>query len=171
MKENATGRRDQHDRVNAKFITYARVCGHEAQREPGSFLDPTTQKRPDGLLHVCNGDDIIYDVRGFDPLAPSYLNSNPSSLAKAASSIKMRKYEQHGKVSYPDIKMKPLIYSTLAGLTESSVSFLKTIAKTGDLSAERGWEKFAANAITAISIAIQSDNYAMVMKSFKDARP
>jgi hypothetical protein len=110
-------------------------------------------------------------VRGFDPLAPSYINSQPAQLASAASSIKMNKYEKHGQDSYPLLQMKPLTFSTLAGLTEQSVRFIKHLAKTGDLSANRNPEETASNAITAISIAIQADNYAMVMKSFRDARP
>ena len=67
--------------------------------------------------------------------------------------------------------MQPLTYSTLAGLTEQSVRFIKHLVKTGDLTANQNTDKIAANAITAISVAIQADNYAMVMKSFKDARP
>ena len=55
--------------------------------------------------------------------------------------------------------MQPLTYSTLAGLTEQSVRFIKHLVKTGDLTANQNTDKIAANAITAISVAIQADNH------------
>jgi hypothetical protein len=85
--------------------------------------------------------------------------------------VKINKYQVRGVVEYPNLEMKPFIYDTLAGLTPPAVKLIKRIANTGRLSSARDPSTFIHNAIASISVAIQVDNHAMVMKSFQKARP
>jgi hypothetical protein len=49
---------------------------------------------------------------------------------------------------------------------------MKSIAGKGNISSSsRNPGKFVHNAIAAISVVIQADNFAIVMKSFDNARP
>jgi hypothetical protein len=171
VHESAIGRRAQHDRVNTLFASFAKSCGHGVTVEPGNFIDPTTKKRPDGFLRLDDGSHIIYDVRGFDPLAKSYINVDAEKIAERAADLKINKYQVRGVVEYPNLEMKPFIYDTLAGLTPPAVKLIKRVANTGRLSSAREPSMFIHNAIASISVAIQVDNHAMVMKSFQQARP
>ena len=88
-----------------------------------------------------------------------------------ASKQKLDHYEGHGRLLYPNIEMKPFVYDTLSGLSEPAISLMKSISRRGHLSSSRNPEKFVRDAIVAISVAIQVDNAAIVLKSFEDARP
>jgi hypothetical protein len=74
VHESALGRRVQHNIVNKTFATFARLCGHAVETEPDCFAEPLTRKRPDGFIRLNDGGNMIYDVRGFDSLAPSYID-------------------------------------------------------------------------------------------------
>jgi len=67
--------------------------------------------------------------------------------------------------------MKPLIFDTLGGLSAPAVRLLSSISNKGHISSSRNPRKFVDDAIAAISVAIQEDNTAMVMKCFERARP
>ena len=114
---------------------------------------------------------MIYDVRGFDPLAPSYIGKDMEKVQSDASNAKLSKYQSHGKAVYPDLQMKPLIFDTLGGLSKPSIRLMNTISNKGLISSSRNPRKFVDDAIAAISVAIQVDNTAMVLKSFEKARP
>jgi hypothetical protein len=169
--ESPNGRRVQHNHVNKKFANFVDLCGHQVQIEPSSFLDPTTKKRPDGLIRLNDGGNMIYDVRGFDSLAPSYIDKDMKKVLADASKEKLDKYKTHGRVVYPNIEMKPFVFDTLSGLSDPAIRLMKVISRKGHLSSARGPEKIVLDAIAAISVAIQVDNAAIVQKSFGDARP
>ena len=66
-------RRIQHNSVNAKLTTFAEQCGQHMEKEPSGFLDQTPSKRFDELI-IQNGDgQMIYNVRGSDLLASTYI--------------------------------------------------------------------------------------------------
>jgi hypothetical protein len=113
---------------------------------------------------------MIYDVRGFDSLAPSYIDKDIKKVLANASKIKLDHYKGFGRSLYPDLEMKPFIYDTLSGLSDPAIRMMKSISRKGHLSS-RNPEKFVSDAIASISVAIQADNAAMVLKSFEDARP
>jgi hypothetical protein len=169
--ESANGRRVQHNQVNTKFANFVDKCGHNIEKEPGVFLDPTTKRRPDGFIRLNDGGNMIYDVRGFDSLAPSYIDKDMSKVMSDAAQLKLTKYENHGKVKYPDMKMKAIIFDTLSGLSPSAIRLMKSISNKGDKSSQHNPQKYVHDAIAAISVAIQVDNHAMVMSSFQNARP
>ena len=88
-----------------------------------------------------------------------------------AAKDKENKYLTLGKASFPDLEMKPFVFDTLSGLSSSAISLIRSISKQGEISSLRNPHKFASNAIAAISVAIQVDNHAIVMRSFENARP
>ena len=113
---------------------------------------------------------MIYDVRGFGSLAPSYINQDMHKVLSTASNTKLDKYESHGRAAYPNMEVKALIFDTLSGPSASAISLIKSIANKGHISSKNP-EKFVRDAIASISAAIQVDNYAIVMKSFESVRP
>ena len=113
---------------------------------------------------------MIYDVRGFDSLAPSYISQDMTKVLSTASNTKLVKYESHGRAAYPNMEVKAFIFDTLSGPSASAISLIKSIANKGHISSKNP-EKFVRDAIAAISAAIQVDNYAIVMKSFESVRP
>ena len=88
-----------------------------------------------------------------------------------AAKDKENKYLTLGKASFPDLEMKPFVFDTLSGLSSSAINLIRSISKQGEISSFRNPSKFAKNAIAAISVAIQVDNHAIVMRSFENARP
>ena len=170
-KESSNGRRVQHDHVNNTFATFARLCGHAVQMEPSGFLDPETQKRPDGFIRLNDGGNMLYDVRGFDSLAPSYINQEMSAVLAKASNEKLCKYQSLGKALYPNMQMHPVIFDTLSGPSDAAIRLMKSIAHKGHFSSSRNPSQIVHDAIASMSVAIQQDNCAIVMKSFEQARP
>lgn len=169
--ESSRGRRMQHDHVVSRIVSFARACGHHAVREPGFFRDEDSNVHPDGYIHWSDGSHMLFDVRGFDPLAPTHVNTNPRTVSDAAGVLKMNKYRETGKVSYPDIQFTPFIFDTLGGLSKSAVSLLQRLAKLGPISSFRDWSKLFTNELAAIAVSIQIDNAAIIHSSFASARP
>ena len=95
-----------------------------------------------------------------------------SKVLDRLSKVKPDKYETHGKMKYPDLQMKALIFDTLGGLSTPAIRLMNIISKSGHLSltSNRDPVKIANHAIASISVAIQVDNTAILMSSFTEAR-
>ena len=113
----------------------------------------------------------MLDVRGFDPLAKSYVDKETETVSDSVGAIKTRKYSNTGKSMYPNIVFKPFIFDTLGGLSKTAASLIKRLATKGSISGGRDPEALAAREIDAISVSIQCDNAAIIHRSFADARP
>ena len=73
------------------------------------------------------GGDYVSDVRGIDPLAPSYLEKNkrnPNAAADQAARDKTKKYKN--LLSDCNVKFEPFVFDLLGGLHKSAVRLLKT---------------------------------------------
>ena len=69
----------------------------------------------------------FFDVKVFNPNAPSYRGSNLSSTYRRLEREKQRKYEQHVR----DVEMgcfTLLVFSTFGGMSTNSTFFLKRLA-------------------------------------------
>jgi len=96
-------------------------------------------------------------MQGFDLLAPKYIGKDMSKVLDWLSKAKLDKYETHGKMKYPDLQMKALIFDTLGGLSAPAICVMKTISKSGhlsSLSSNRDPVKIANHAIASITVAI-----------------
>jgi len=171
--ENGAGRRLQHNRVQKRLGNFASLCGHYAELEPKMFSEESTKKRPDGFIAWSGGEHTLFDVRGFDSLAPSYRGKSTQQLTEAAAKDKIKKYAyiSKGECPFPNIKMQPFIFDTLGGLSKSAVSMLRRLAMKGALSSSRNIQKLVREEVCAMSICIQRDNTAIVMRCFENARP
>ena len=67
--------------------------------------------------------------------------------------------------------MEPFIFDTLGGPSESAVRLLKKIARDGPVSSARDHAQLVREELQAISVIIQKENMAIVLKSFEQARP
>ena len=130
-----------------------------------------SNEHPDGYINWANGDHTLFDVRGFDPLAPSYIQKETQVVSDSVGALKANKYKETGKDRYPDMKFKPIIFDTLGGLSQSAVALLRRLAKTGPVSSADDYGPFFRHALAAISVSIQVDNAAIIRSSFMNARP
>lgn len=168
--ENGKGRRLQHNKVVARIVSFARQCGHGADSEVKMFQEPNSKERPDGLIYWSNGKHTLFDVRGYDPLAPSYLSMGPQAKAKEAELSKKRKYVKTGKKRFPDMEFKAFIFNTLSGLSQEAKKLVQDLARTGPVSRDMNFKKMAQQELAAISVSIQSDNASIIRASFADAQ-
>jgi hypothetical protein len=169
--ESSRGRRLQHDHVVSRVVAFTRVCGHHGDREPTTFRDAVSNEHPDGYINWANGDHTLFDVRGFDPLAPSYIGKETQVVSDSVAALKSNKYKETGKERYPDMKFKPFIFDTLGGLSPSAVALLRKLAKTGPVSSVVDYGPYFRHALATISVSIQVDNAAIIRSSFACARP
>ena len=79
---------------------------------PSSLKDTSSDKQPDGMvrLHDC---DLVFDVRGIDPLSPSHTKRNankPTAAEDDAAKDKTNKYMYLHSFNR-SIEFFPFVYS------------------------------------------------------------